>query len=161
MGLTPIAVSGQSTTSDSLLFSLIHQSIDVVVIDTLNIFQDVMISKPLLHNRGKLARGLGYFTQEDLNGIANQIKSPRITSWNYERFNQEWNVKITGDKRAGQCLFLSLPLISQDQDVIVIYYENRLKIIKKRSTSGTVTVWRKNVSDQWILEKQQVIWMSR
>ena len=101
MGLMPIAASGQSTISDSLLFSLIRQSIDVVVIDTLNIFQDVMIPKPLLRKRGELARDLAYFTQEDLNGIANQIKSLRITSWNYERFNQEWNVKITGDKRAG------------------------------------------------------------
>jgi hypothetical protein len=158
IGLMPITVSAQSTISDTLLFSLIHQSIEAVVFEKLNIFREVMIPKPLMHSKGELARDLAYFTQDDLDGIAKQIKNPRITSWNTKTFTHDGNVNIVRDKKVDQCLFLSIPLISKDENVILIYYENRLKIRRKKFGSGTACVWKKNLSGEWIQERQQVVW---
>lgn len=158
IGLIPFTVSGQSAIPDTTLFSLVNQSIDPAVSDQSNVFHAVTTPKVLLRKRGKLLTDIAYFTDDDLNSVANQLRNPRIVTWDNNLFTRKGHINIVRDRKIEQCLFLSLPLISQDQTVLVIYYESRLKVLKKVVASGTACVWKRNVYGEWILERQQVLW---
>jgi len=161
IGLIPLKTLGQEIIPDSLLYYLTRQSIDNLTIGNVKIFDKVMGHQYLLDKGNRILQDVAYFSEDDIQSIDDQILNSTISSWDNQIFSQENNIGIVKTLANDVCVFISVPLISRDGNTIVIYYEIRRHKKKKKlkSGSGTITVWKKTFLNEWIQQRQQILWM--
>jgi hypothetical protein len=156
MGLVPLRALGQGGISDSLLFSLTFQSIENLH-DKLKVFHTVTEPRYLLDNPQATLKDIGYFSETDIALLNNQISNPKIVSWENSLFKRE-GITIVNEPKNEECIFISHPLISEDESIVLIYHEAWRKKKREAWGSGTLTVWTKTSLNEWIQRRQQVIW---
>lgn len=115
----------------------------------------------LLDKENRILKDVAHFTDDDIQFLGDQLSNPIITNWDNIEFKRGGNFNLVNALTDEECVFISVPLISQDENVIVIYYEIRKHKKKKKlkSGSGTITVWTRTQSNQWIEQRQQIIWL--
>lgn len=161
LGLIPLKTLGQQAISDSLLYSLTRQSIDNLIFGDVKLFYHAIEPRYLLDKENRILKDVAYFTDDDIQFLGDQISNPIIANWDNIQFKQGGNFSLVNALTNEECVYISVPLTSQDENVIVIYYEIRKHKKKKKlkSGSGTITVWTKTQSNQWIQQRQQIIWL--
>lgn len=161
IGLIPLKTLGQQIIPDSLQYYLTRQSIDNLTIGNVKIFDRVMGHQYLLDKGNRILQDVAYFSKDDIQSIDDQILNSTVRSWDNQILSQENNIEIVKTLTNDECVFISVPLISLDGTTIVIYYEIRRhkKNKKLKSGSGTITVWTKTLLNEWIQQRQQIIWM--
>lgn len=157
IGLVPLRVLGQGGISDSLMFSLTLQSLENLSMTNLNVFHTATEPRYLLDNPEATLKDIGYFSETDIALLNNQITNPKIVSWDNSLFKGD-GITIVNEPKNEGCIFISLPLISEDESIVLVYHEAWRK--KKRDAwgSGTLTVWTKTSLNEWIQRRQLVIW---
>jgi hypothetical protein len=158
ISLIPLNTFGQSVLTDTSFYSLALQSVESLTTANLNIFYEA--NEPVyLLNKGKyLLKEVAYFSDDDVRSVEAQIEDPIISNWDNPIFKRQ-NINIIHEKTNNECLYLSFPLVSQDETIVVIYFEVLRKKKRKKSGSGTMTVWTKTLLNEWRQARQQVVWI--
>jgi hypothetical protein len=157
IGLIPLKSLGQDGITDSLLFSLTLQSFENLRMTNLKVFHSVTEPRYLLANPQTTLKDIGYFSETDIALLNNQFSNPKIVSWDNSLFKAE-GITVVNEPKNEECIFISHPLISEDESIVLIYHEAWRN--KKRDVwgSGTLTVWTRTSFNEWIQRRQQVIW---
>lgn len=156
IALVPLRVLGQAGISDSLLFSFTLQSIETFGTN-LKVFHQVMEPRYLLDHPEETLKGIGYFSEADIDLLDNQVRNPKILSWDNPLFKGE-SISIVNAPKDGECTYISVPLISEDESIVLIYYETWIKKKRDMWGEGTLTVWTKTSMNKWIQRRQQNLW---
>ena len=155
-GLYSLLASGQERITDDLLYDLTKRTIKNFTETKVKLFRGVTIPSIFWDINKKEPRTGNYFSEGDLESISNQVNNPIIKSWDVEIIKKTGNIRFINKLRGNNCLLISLPIVSEDKETIVICYQT----MDKHAGAGFVTVWKKNLDNEWIKEKDDMIWIT-
>ena len=156
---------------DSLIYSLTIKTIDDYSKGKINILKYPVIPSQLWDREsGEVSPGK-FFKDSDAEFIKEQIQNPAVKTWDKGRFKEKQNIKLTKRIRRGlsflglhgkEHLIISLPIISNDLDTVVIFYESWDKSLFNRWSSGAgfVAIWTKNQNGEWEITKNDMLWIT-
>jgi hypothetical protein len=155
-GLYSLFASGQGRITDDLLYDLTKETIKNFTETRVKLLRGVTIPTIFWDANKKEPKTGIYFSEGDLDYISNQVNNPIIKSWDVETFRKIRNVRFISKIRGNNCLQISLPIVSEDEQTIVICYET----VDKHAGAGFLTVWKKGLNNEWTREKDDVIWIT-
>jgi hypothetical protein len=96
-----------------------------------------------------------YLSETDLEFVSNQINNPIIKTWDIDLLREMKNVRLVDKIKGNNCLVICLPIMSADQQTIIISYQTW----DKNAGAGFLTIWKK-VNNEWTREKNKMTWIT-
>lgn len=162
IGLVSFRSNGQGRVSDSVLYTLTLKTIGDWTSEKTNVYYQVTTPSIFWDVKNKRPQTSKYLPDSDLETISNQVNNPQITTWDHSLFAKENNIKLRKRQTRRECLFISLPIVSKGMDTVVVYYETwtKMRFSKESSGAGFVAVWVWTSNKEWVLQKQDMVWIT-
>ncbi|MGC3943260.1 MAG: hypothetical protein QM762_01765 [Chryseolinea sp.] len=151
----PLAdVFGQSAFIDTLFYSLSRQTVQELGSANLSVVEEVLSPEHLMDTTNNTLKNSGYFENGNMAWIQSQINNPLISTWNDPLFTEGLQYPLVDKQTKDACVSIALPIVTQDGDAVIIYYEIWQGKKKKRSFLSGATVWTKTMLNTWTIQKQ-------
>lgn len=156
--LTPLRVSAQSAFVDTLFYSLTRQTVEKLDITNLSVLDEVVSPQYLMDTTNGSLHEIGYFENGNFAWINTQLNNPLISTWNDPLFTEGLKVSLVEKPTKDACISISLPIVAQDGDAIIIYYEIWRGKKGKRSAFAGATIWTKTMLNTWTIQRETPMW---
>ena len=156
--LIPLCASAQTAFIDTLFYSLSRQTVQSLEVSNLSVLDEVLSPLYLMDTTNGSLRELGYFENGNFSWINTQLNNPLISTWNDPLFTEGLTVPLVDKPTRAACVSLALPIVAQDGDAIIIYYEIRRGRKNKRSAFAGATIWTKTMLNTWTIQRETPIW---
>ncbi|MEJ1240602.1 hypothetical protein WBG78_20835 [Chryseolinea sp. T2] len=152
--ILPSMAFGQSAFIDTLFYSLSRQTVHELGATNLSVMEEVMAPECLMDTTNDALKTSGYFENGNIGWIQSQISNPLISTWNDPLFTQGLNIPLVEKQTKEACVSLALPIVTQDGDAVIIYYEIWQGRKRRRASFAGATIWTKTMLNTWTIQKQ-------
>gem|GEM_PF-4402463 len=152
--LLPTTTFCQSAFIDTLFYSLSRQTIQELGTTNLSVVEEVLSAVHLMDTTNGTLRNSGYFENGNTGWIQSQINNPLISTWDDPLFTEGLKVPLVEKQTKDPCVSIALPIVTQDGDAVIIYYEIWRGKKKKRAAYAGATIWTKTMLNTWTIQRQ-------
>lgn len=152
--LLPSTTFAQSAFIDTLFYSLSRQTVQELGTTNLSVIEQVLSAEHLMDTANSTLRNSGYFENGNIAWIQSQVNNPLISTWDDPLFTSGLKIPLVDKQTKEACVSIALPIVTQDGDAVIIYYEIWRGKKKKRASYAGATIWTKTMFNTWTIQRQ-------